>query len=239
MGAARYMIDSGLLKNPRFVGVSGGAIVAALAAFFPSRIEDCLDVALKKQSFSKALETVARQQSYLNSRDSTSVDIGAVDVVTGEMISFSTFEDVDDLLEAVSASCYIPKDFHPFDLARRSMRYVDGYYYRNGRYYDGGLREFLPINGSICDRTLAISPFSVRVASKSVVVCCPDFNATNALTVRLGDHARFVCSMENLRRAVVATVGGSSEKMIQAFHRGADDCRETIERRMRTTGALR
>lgn len=182
LGAISALRDHGCLPySSKIAGTSGGAICALIgAADVDPKL--ALDVLINlsqnykfKTNIDQGLKTVIKDLlpddavSRCNNRLFVTVTRAWPSPITKPTI-ISTFESNDDLLEVVTASCFIPL------YSSRSQVFSQ---LRRGMYLDGGLFAFIPPVGDI-----SITPFPKRYVIRRRDRRAPDISPDLSLTFR-------------------------------------------------------
>ena len=247
LGVAHQLKRSSVRVN-RWVGSSGGAVAAAVAA--ATGADGVHEFATKHASRCRSLTGLADFLPRDAHEGGTHGDlaISVTECRTGANRLLGAFPTRGALLSAVGASCHIPRSFHPLDFIgadpiRRPRAYPEeegvelAWAQTQGFFVDGGLSANVPSVDN--HRTMRVSVFStpeadtlapsdVGGAQGSLGELPVPFNVRLPGTLDMSG-LRLWLSLPNLRRAVVAAAGAPRPVMLQLFREGARDCAAYIE----------
>ena len=234
LGVARTLLQSsGALRFDRhFCGSSGGAVVACVAAVMPERLEDFHErFASRCKALTGIREMLPTDAHLLASHARLHVQL--TEASSGRGVQVSRFESREHLLDAVFASCRIPRSFHPFDALRsRPPTYsaaegkrvaMDGEVDDGRTYVDGAFSAPLPLpDDAAAGPSVTVTPLAGPPAPLHI---CPVDTSLRLGTARLGrDHGGMAVyrSLDNVRRLVVA--GGAPPAVLHRLFEGG--CRD-------------
>lgn len=262
LGVARILIDSPQLwpKIRGIAGSSSGAIAATLAAFFPQRLEEYAEQFLADggrglSSFREILQEEVGTLADSSLRTETNSIPPSLFICTTKssdgsmhLFEFNAKNMVlrDPLLmNAILASCTIPKSFHPFDILRvgsKTLSYPDGIEIDGELYCDGGIAAPAPPTMLETDRDCAghiiVSPISGNSVSwpgsstSSPLVIRPHDDSWAIplveLTARCGTF-RIKPSIQNLQAAVASLGAIPPHQLRKWYERGAEDAEKFLK----------
>ena len=247
LGAASRLVSACGNELPPIRAVAGsssGAIAATVLAMIPHRLEDYTDRFLQDGGYAlrhlkelllqeqdepatTSRRTQQQQQQQLVVCTTRSED-GAMTLFQFDTNDFP--EQSELLIQAVQASCTIPKSFHPYDVFSKSpISYPDGIEIDGTLYVDGGIVAPAPPTpfdeDPKCLGRVVVSPISSSDANTTTPSIRPadtSFGLPFLLTARCGTF-QVRPSIQNLR-AMIVSIGVASPQVLRDWYqRGVND----------------
>jgi predicted acylesterase/phospholipase RssA len=235
LGVVSRLRSAGIDADLRcFAGSSGGAIAAAAAACIAD-IDRFAEFAVRRQSRLGLQEMLPSDDEINRLTAGGRLAVSVTDCSSGENVLVRQFTSKTALVQAINASCLIPRSFHPLDFfsMKRSLRQTA----RSTFHADEGLRlapwhpslQSSYVDGGLSANVPAVPDHETLRVS---VLACPEERlliANNHLSaLRLPGFVymtglRILLSTSNLR-AGVAAVAGSEAELRHFYERGSIDC---------------
>lgn len=246
LGVAYHLLGRRGVTVTSLAGCSGGAIVAAVASCLPAQSIKAFaqEWAIEGRSWAGLdaalpadVATPASGRLHVGLTECSSSNGGG----GGRLAVLSSFSERGELLQALRASCHIPRSFHPFDLCRRTPVYPasEGLQVGDRFFVDGGL------SATFIDPAVAVA--SVRQQQRQQLVVVTPVSGPTATTqshqrisptdtsfgvgkfTLPGGQLQGYLSVQNLRGLVMSVGGGTPQALQAQFDLGAHDAASWYE----------